>query len=89
MVREFCCAFWHAEQNSICDVVQSIVPAEQDGRRQGAVAQWRCGYKAFGHPVASTLAAVVASGSTIWRTDRHGTITVAFQGGVPTIVAER
>jgi competence protein ComEC len=43
----------------------------------------------YGHPTAITLDALTASGSTIWRTDRRGTITVRFQEGVPTVVAER
>jgi hypothetical protein len=40
------------------------------------------------HPVTSTLAAVVASSSTIWLPDQHGTITVVSDG-VPSTVAER
>ena len=47
------------------------------------------GNRTLGHPVASTLDAIAAAGSAIWRTDLHGTITVAFEGGVPAVVADR
>ncbi len=34
----------------------------------------------YGHPTAFTLDALAASGAQVWRTDRHGTITVSFAG---------
>ncbi|MGZ8566227.1 MAG: ComEC/Rec2 family competence protein, partial [Actinomycetota bacterium] len=43
----------------------------------------------YGHPVPSTLDAIAETGARIWRTDQHGTITVTFEGGVPSLVAER
>jgi competence protein ComEC len=47
------------------------------------------GENSYGHPVPSTMDAIIDSGSTVWRTDQHGTITVVFQAGIPTVVAER
>jgi beta-lactamase superfamily II metal-dependent hydrolase len=32
---------------------------------------------------------LVHTRSTVWRTDQHGTITVAFDDGVPVVTAER
>jgi competence protein ComEC len=43
----------------------------------------------YGHPVASTLDAITESGAEIWRTDRHGTVTVTFVDGVPVVTADR
>ncbi len=43
----------------------------------------------YGHPTAATLDALVASGAEVWRTDRHGTITVSFAGRTPTVESER
>jgi competence protein ComEC len=43
----------------------------------------------YGHPTAFTLDALAATGSQVWRTDRHGTITVVFAGPTPTIESER
>ncbi len=43
----------------------------------------------YGHPVPATLAALVASGARVWRTDRAGTITIRFVGRTPTIESER
>jgi competence protein ComEC len=34
----------------------------------------------YGHPVPSTLLAISAAGSQIWRTDQHGDIVVTFGG---------
>jgi competence protein ComEC len=34
----------------------------------------------YGHPVASTLRAIVATGAQIWRTDQNGDIIVTFEG---------
>jgi competence protein ComEC len=43
----------------------------------------------YGHPTAFTLDALWASGAQVWRTDRHGTITVSFVGLTPTVESER
>jgi competence protein ComEC len=43
----------------------------------------------YGHPTAFTLDALVGSGAQVWRTDRHGTITVSFVGLTPTVESER
>ena len=43
----------------------------------------------YGHPVPATLEAIASTGAQIWRTDRHGTITVTFRAGEPTVSAER
>ncbi len=43
------------------------------------------GENTYGHPVPSTLDALVASGSTVWRTDLRGTVTVTFDRGSPTV----
>ena len=43
----------------------------------------------YGHPTAFTLDALVASGAEVWRTDRHGTITVLFTGPTPSVESER
>jgi beta-lactamase superfamily II metal-dependent hydrolase len=32
---------------------------------------------------------LAASGAQVWRTDRHGTITVTFVGHSPTVQSER
>jgi competence protein ComEC len=42
----------------------------------------------YGHPTASALDALTDSGAEVWRTDQHGTITVTFHDGVPSIVVE-
>jgi hypothetical protein len=41
------------------------------------------------HLVVSTLDAVAAAGSAIWRTDEHGTVTMTFEGGVPAVATDR
>jgi competence protein ComEC len=43
----------------------------------------------YGHPTALTLDALVASGAEVWRTDRHGTITVVFTGPTLSVESER
>jgi len=43
----------------------------------------------YGHPTAFTLDALAASGSQVWRTNRHGSITVLFAGPSPTVESER
>jgi len=47
------------------------------------------GENTYGHPVPSTLQAIEATGARVWRTDQHGTITVTFAGGQPSISSER
>ena len=43
----------------------------------------------YGHPTAFTLDALSASGAQVWRTDRHGTITVLLTGPTPSVESER
>ena len=43
----------------------------------------------YGHPVPATLDHLVHAGSTVWRTDEHGTITVSFDDGAPVVSADR
>jgi competence protein ComEC len=43
----------------------------------------------YGHPTAFTLDALVASGAQVWRTDRHGTITVLLAGPTLSVESER
>jgi competence protein ComEC len=47
------------------------------------------GENTYGHPVPTTLAALEGAGSTVWRTDRRGTVTVRFVGGVPIATGDR
>jgi competence protein ComEC len=47
------------------------------------------GENEYGHPTPFTLDALVASGAQVWRTDRHGTITIRFHGPTPTVESER
>jgi competence protein ComEC len=54
-----------------------------------AVAVVSVGENDYGHPVPATLQAIAATGAAIWRTDRNGTITVTFEGGVPQVTPER
>jgi competence protein ComEC len=43
----------------------------------------------YGHPTEFTLDALAVSGAQVWRTDRHGTITVSFVSRAPTVESER
>jgi competence protein ComEC len=43
----------------------------------------------YGHPVASTLEAIEATGADLWRTDEHGTVTVTFEAGTPVVSGQR
>jgi competence protein ComEC len=43
------------------------------------------GENTYGHPVPATLASIEATGARIWRTDRWGTVTVSFEGGIPLV----
>ena len=43
----------------------------------------------YGHPTAFTLDALAASGAQVWRTDRHGTITVLLSGPTLSVESER
>ena len=47
------------------------------------------GENGYGHPVAATLDDLVHAGSTVWRTDQHGTITVTFRDGAPVVTSDR
>ena len=47
------------------------------------------GENTYGHPTAFTLDALAAAGSTVWRTDRSGTVTVTFIDGVAVVSGER
>ena len=47
------------------------------------------GENTYGHPTAFTLDALSAAGSSVWRTDEHGTVTVTFEAGVPVVSGER
>ena len=47
------------------------------------------GENTYGHPTAFTLDALSAAGSSVWRTDEHGTVTVTFEAGVPVVTGER
>jgi competence protein ComEC len=46
------------------------------------------GENTYGHPTAFTLDALDAAGSTVWRTDRSGTVTVTFVDGVAIVSGE-
>jgi beta-lactamase superfamily II metal-dependent hydrolase len=41
------------------------------------------------HPTAFTLDGLSTAGSSVWRTDEHGTVTVTFEDGVPVVSGER
>lgn len=47
------------------------------------------GENTYGHPVPTTLDALAEAGSTVWRTDEHGTVTVTFESGVPVVSGDR
>jgi competence protein ComEC len=47
------------------------------------------GENPYGHPVASTLASIEATGARVWRTDERGTITVRFEDGIPVVQPAR
>jgi competence protein ComEC len=47
------------------------------------------GENTYGHPVPSTLEALEAAGSTVYRTDLHGTVTVSFDGGRPVVTTDK
>ncbi|HEY6566651.1 MAG TPA: DNA internalization-related competence protein ComEC/Rec2 [Actinomycetota bacterium] len=70
----------HGAATSIPEFFQAV---------QANVAVVSVGENTYGHPVPSTLAALEATGAQVWRTDQHGTITVAFDEGVPVVTAER
>ena len=70
----------HGAATSVAEFFQAVA---------APVAVVSVGENTYGHPVPSTLDAIAATGAQIWRTDQHGTITVTFQGGGPSVVAER
>jgi competence protein ComEC len=47
------------------------------------------GPNSYGHPVPSTLQAIAAAGSRIWRTDQHGDVVVTFDGPGPLVTSDR
>jgi len=47
------------------------------------------GPNSYGHPVPSTLQAIAAAGSEIWRTDQHGDVVVTFDGSGPVVMGDR
>jgi competence protein ComEC len=47
------------------------------------------GENTYGHPTAFALDALSAAGSSVWRTDERGTVTVTFEAGVPVVKGER
>jgi competence protein ComEC len=47
------------------------------------------GENTYGHPTEFTLDALSAAGSSVWRTDEHGTVTITFQAGQPMVSGER
>jgi competence protein ComEC len=47
------------------------------------------GENTYGHPVPSTLDALVDAGSVVWRTDRRGTVTITFDDGAAVATGER
>ena len=47
------------------------------------------GENTYGHPVPSTLEAIATSGSAIYRSDHHGTVTVTFGSDGPVVTTER
>ena len=42
----------------------------------------------YGHPARSTMERLAAAGARVYRTDRDGTVTVAFEAGAMTVRAE-
>jgi competence protein ComEC len=47
------------------------------------------GENTYGHPVPEIMAAIRATGAALFRTDRHGTVTVTFDAGVPLVTTTR
>jgi competence protein ComEC len=47
------------------------------------------GENTYGHPVPTTLDAISEAGAQVWRTDRHGDITISLGGGKVTIESDR
>jgi competence protein ComEC len=43
----------------------------------------------YGHPVPSTIRAIQAAGSQVWRTDQHGDIVVTFSRQGPVVHSDR
>jgi competence protein ComEC len=56
---------------------------------EAAVAVVPVGENTYGHPVPSTLEALEVAGSTVYRTDVHGTVTVSFDEGRPVVTTDR
>jgi competence protein ComEC len=47
------------------------------------------GANTYGHPAPPTLTALRRAGVTIYRTDRHGTVTLSVEGGEMHVTTER
>jgi competence protein ComEC len=43
----------------------------------------------YGHPNPNALSELDGVGAQIWRTDQHGTITIAFTDQGPVVASER
>jgi competence protein ComEC len=43
----------------------------------------------YGHPVPEVLREISAAGSEVWRTDRHGTVTITFDEAGVVVTADR
>ncbi len=56
---------------------------------QAQVAVVSVGENTYGHPVPATLDAIAGTGAEVWRTDQHGTVTLTFVDGQPTVAAVR
>ena len=69
----------HGAATSVADFFEAVA---------APVAVVSVGENTYGHPTAFTLDALAAAGSTVWRTDQHGTVTVTFEDGVPVVAVE-
>jgi competence protein ComEC len=89
---------WLLEEGSLRDVDVLKVPHHGGGtsipetfeavRAEVALVSVGAGND-YGHPDPEMMAALEASGAEVWRTDRHGTITVVFEGHTPSVESER
>jgi competence protein ComEC len=70
----------HGAATSVAEFFQAV---------DADVAVVSVGENDYGHPVPATLDAIAATGSQIWRTDQHGTVTVTFEAGGPVVTGER
>jgi competence protein ComEC len=47
------------------------------------------GVNTYGHPAPATLAALERAGVRVYRTDRHGTVTLSVEGGGMHVTTEQ